>query len=100
MSRLMTTSQHPDQKAAFGRPGAQRRHHVDGLRGPVDDPPAYLNADAAGRLHYPGFGPAAVSWLIEQRSVGALGLACHRVRADPLAAAPGENHGDATSWWS
>jgi Predicted metal-dependent hydrolase len=39
-----------------------------------DDPPAYLNADAAGRLHYPGFGPAAVSWLIEQRSVGALGI--------------------------
>ena len=39
-----------------------------------DDPPAYLNADAAGRLHYPGFGPAAVSWLIEQRSIGALGI--------------------------
>ena len=39
-----------------------------------DDPPAYLNADAAGRLHYPGFGPAAVRWLIEQRSIGALGI--------------------------
>jgi kynurenine formamidase len=39
-----------------------------------DDPPAYLNADAAGRLHYPGFGAEAASWLIEQRSVGALGI--------------------------
>jgi hypothetical protein len=29
-----------------------------------DDPPAYLNADAAGRLHDPGFGPAAVFGLI------------------------------------
>ena len=39
-----------------------------------DDPPAYLNADAAGGLHYPGFGADAVSWLIEQRSIGALGI--------------------------
>ena len=37
-------------------------------------PAAYLNADAAGRLHYPGFGAEAVSWLIEQRSIGALGI--------------------------
>ena len=27
-----------------------------------------------GRLHYPGFGAEAASWLIEQRSVGALGI--------------------------
>ena len=32
-----------------------------------DDPPAYLNADAAGWLHYLGFGSAAVSRLTEQR---------------------------------
>jgi kynurenine formamidase len=39
-----------------------------------NDPPAYLNADAAGRMHYPGFGAEAASWLIEQRSIGALGI--------------------------
>ncbi len=37
------------------------------------DPAAYLNADAAGRLHYPGFGTDATRWLIERRGVGALG---------------------------
>ena len=36
-----------------------------------DDPPAYLNADAAGRLHYPGFGAEAAGWLIEERSTHA-----------------------------
>jgi kynurenine formamidase len=38
-----------------------------------DDPVAYLNADSDGGLHYPGFGASAVSWLIEHRSIGALG---------------------------
>jgi kynurenine formamidase len=38
-----------------------------------DDPAAYLNADAAGRLHYPGFGSEAARWLIEHRSVSVLG---------------------------
>jgi kynurenine formamidase len=38
-----------------------------------DDPAAYLNADSAGRLHYPGFGAEAACWLIEQRSVAVLG---------------------------
>jgi kynurenine formamidase len=64
-----------------------------------DDPPAYLNADAAGRLHYPGFGPAAANWLIGQRSIGALGISrvgnrpgCrHVVRRQP-AAAPRASH--------
>jgi kynurenine formamidase len=37
------------------------------------DPAAYLGADSAGRLHYPGFGSAAVRWLIDQRGIGALG---------------------------
>jgi len=36
--------------------------------------PAYLNADSAGGLHYPGFGTEAVRWLIEHRSIGALGI--------------------------
>jgi kynurenine formamidase len=39
-----------------------------------DDPAAYLNADSAGVLHYPGFGAEATRWLIEQRSVGVLGI--------------------------
>ena len=39
-----------------------------------DDPAAYLNADSAGQLHYPGFGAEAARWLIEQRSLGVLGI--------------------------
>jgi kynurenine formamidase len=39
-----------------------------------DDPTAYLNADPAGGLHYPGFGVEVTRWLIEQRSIGALGI--------------------------
>jgi kynurenine formamidase len=37
------------------------------------DPAAYLNADATGRPHYPGFGTEATGWLIENRAIGALG---------------------------
>jgi kynurenine formamidase len=39
-----------------------------------DDPAAYLNADSAGGLHYPGFGAEAARWLIEQRAIGVLGI--------------------------
>ena len=39
-----------------------------------DDPAAYLNPDDAGGLHYPGFGAEAARWLVEQRSIGALGI--------------------------
>lgn len=39
-----------------------------------DDPMAYLNADSTGRLHYPGFSAEAARWLVEQRSIGALGI--------------------------
>jgi kynurenine formamidase len=47
--------------------------HVLTAGGPTfpGDPPGYLNADAAGRLHYPGFGAEAARWLIEERSIGA-----------------------------
>jgi kynurenine formamidase len=38
-----------------------------------DDPAAYLGTDAAGGLHYPGFGAEAARWLIEQRRISALG---------------------------
>ncbi len=39
-----------------------------------DDPDAYLNAGPDGGLHYPGFGDQATSWLIQHRSIGALGI--------------------------
>jgi kynurenine formamidase len=50
-----------------------------------NDPPAYLNADPAGVLHYPGFGADAARWLVEHRSVGALGI-------DTLGIDPGTDH--------
>ena len=37
------------------------------------DPPSYLNQDPAGRLHYPGFSAKAARWLVEHRSITALG---------------------------
>ena len=39
-----------------------------------DDPASYLNSDSAGLLHYPGFGAEAARWLIDQRSIGVLGI--------------------------
>ena len=39
-----------------------------------DDPVGYLGADAEGHLHYPGFSAAAAGWLVEHRSIGALGI--------------------------
>ena len=39
-----------------------------------DDPAGYLNADPDGGLHYPGFGDQATRWLIQHRSIGALGI--------------------------
>jgi len=47
---------------------------VPGFEDRWDDPAAYLNADPAGRRHYPGFGAEATRWLIEHRSIGALGI--------------------------
>ena len=35
---------------------------------------AYRNADASGTLHFPGFGGAAVEWLIEERGIAAIGV--------------------------
>lgn len=37
------------------------------------NPAAYLGTDSGGGLHYPGFGSAAVRWLIDQRRISALG---------------------------
>jgi kynurenine formamidase len=33
-----------------------------------------LNTDPAGVMHYPGFGVEVTRWLIEERSIGALGI--------------------------
>jgi len=49
------------------------------------DPAAYLNADAAGQPHYPGFGAAATRWLVERRGVAALGI-------DTMGIDPGTDH--------
>jgi kynurenine formamidase len=49
------------------------------------DPAAYLNADAAGQPHYPGFGEAATRWLIDSRGIGALGI-------DTMGIDPGADH--------
>jgi kynurenine formamidase len=38
------------------------------------DPAGYLNADPDGGLHYPGFGDKATRWLIQHRSISALGI--------------------------
>ncbi|MCS7480974.1 cyclase family protein [Umezawaea endophytica] len=35
--------------------------------------PAFANADAGGRLHQPGFSPAAVEWLLETGALGRRG---------------------------
>jgi kynurenine formamidase len=45
------------------------------------DPAAYFNPDAAGRFHFPGFGPDAAMLLVGQRGVVALGTDTHGVDA-------------------
>jgi kynurenine formamidase len=61
-------------EAAFGPiPSASAVIMWTGFEDRWDDPVAYLNADSAGRLHYPGFGAEAARWLIEHRSVSVLG---------------------------
>jgi kynurenine formamidase len=38
------------------------------------DPEAYRGADAAGTLHFPGFGADTCEWLLERRRIGSLGV--------------------------
>jgi kynurenine formamidase len=40
----------------------------------VGDPEAYRGADAAGTLHFPGFGPEACEWLLRRRGIRSLGV--------------------------
>ena len=34
----------------------------------------FRNPDPSGTLHFPGFGPEAVEWLLERRRIGGLGV--------------------------
>lgn len=43
------------------------------------DPVAFLNADAAGRLHFPGFSAAATEFLLAERQIAGLGTDTHGV---------------------
>jgi len=40
----------------------------------VTDPNAYRGPDAAGVLHFPGFGSDACEWLLRRRKIRALGV--------------------------
>jgi len=40
----------------------------------VGDPDAYRGTDAAGVLHFPGFGPEATEWLLRHRRIRSLGV--------------------------
>lgn len=55
-----------------------------------DDPEAYLNADAEGVLHFPGFSVEATRWLIQNRALGGLGI-------DTLGVDPGNDETFATN---
>ncbi|GIF14263.1 cyclase family protein [Actinoplanes teichomyceticus] len=48
------------------------------------DPDAYRGADAAGTLHFPGFGTDACEWLLRHRAIGCLGV-------DTLSIDPGDS---------
>jgi kynurenine formamidase len=50
----------------------------------VGDPAAYRGADAAGVLHFPGFGAEATEWLLRRRGIRALGV-------DTLSTDPGNS---------
>ncbi|MXZ91601.1 MAG: cyclase family protein [Chloroflexi bacterium] len=45
------------------------------------DPDRFINADADGRMHTPGFGPEAARLLLERRNVAGLGIDAHGVDA-------------------
>jgi kynurenine formamidase len=50
----------------------------------VGDPAAYRGADAAGTLHFPGFGAEATEWLLRRRGIRGLGV-------DTLSVDPGNS---------
>ena len=50
----------------------------------VGDPAAYRGADAAGTLHFPGFGADATEWLLRRRGIRGVGV-------DTLSTDPGNS---------
>jgi kynurenine formamidase len=50
----------------------------------VGDPDAYRNPDAAGTLHFPGFGAEAAEWLVRRRGIRGVGV-------DTLSTDPGNS---------
>jgi len=44
-----------------------------------DDPIAFLNQDAAGGLHFPGFSEAATEFLLEKRAIAGVGSDAHGI---------------------
>jgi len=48
-----------------------------------EDPAAFLGTDAAGVLHFPGFGAEAARWLVAERRIGGLGTDTHGVDPGP-----------------
>jgi kynurenine formamidase len=69
----------PDDLRAFERRngriprGALVAMH-SGWESRVGDPEAFRNPDASGVLHFPGFGKAALDWLLERRRIAAIGV--------------------------
>ena len=43
------------------------------------DPAAFLNADAAGTRHFPGFDSEAARWLVDRRKAAGIGIDTHGV---------------------
>jgi kynurenine formamidase len=47
---------------------------VTGWEARWPDEAAYLNCDAEGVMHFPGFSPQTVQWLVDERGVRGLGI--------------------------
>jgi kynurenine formamidase len=56
----------------------------------VGDPDAYRNPDAAGTLHFPGFGAEATEWLLRRRHIRSLGV--DTLSTDPGTSTTFETH--------
>jgi kynurenine formamidase len=56
----------------------------------VGDPAAYRNPDAAGTLHFPGFGAEATEWLLRRRQIRGVGV--DTLSTDPGTSTTFETH--------
>jgi kynurenine formamidase len=43
------------------------------------DPQAFLNPDADGSLHFPGFATKTTEWMLAERKIGGVGIDTHGV---------------------